>query len=627
MRVSRRAILKKLIAAFQARLGEYAASEKNYQKHAALVEEYHRLKPRAPEFDATGLVHMEHAELLASQGRFSEALVLAKKARMAFAPGGPTSANIQFQTLGWKPAYLEGVYLEKLGRKGQAEDAYRASIVELESLYGKMRSGRVKGAFLRVKECGEVYRHLVSLLIARGATEEALGFLERSKSTALLDKLRSLPVRDRSRWPKDLLERERVLKQQIRQLKGGREATGMTPTGARSGGTRVTTNSVTLPEVRWQFELLMREIEGLTDQMVSGDVPVDHVMHTDPRKILKVGEGLPGRLVVSYFHDQERFHCFTLREGKLKVYTLGPLGKIRKQASRLRRRVTGRSRRWIQPAKRLHEYLVGPWDKELVGVDELILIPTDFLYSLPFACLLDSQGTPLAEVVSLSMASQASLLRGEKETKAVEDAVWRRRLVVADPDGSLPSARTEAAGILSLCEDPTECTLLQGEVASESKLKQLLGFLSPRFPPGIVHLATHGLLETSRDLFSSLVLAPDAVEDGALTVGEIYNELDLRSAPVVILSACNTGMGGEEGGDEILGLSRAFQYAGAPWVVASLWEVSDVASSDLMRRFHASLSREHRVDRALSEAMRATRTVREDWGHPFYWAAFTAFRR
>ena len=95
----------------------------------------------------------------------------------------------------------------------------------------------------------------------------------------------------------------------------------------------------------------------------------------------------------------------------------------------------------------------------------------------------------------------------------------------------------------------------------------------------------------------------------------------------MVLSACNTAVGETRGGDEVAGLARAFQYAGAEWVVASLWEVSDAASAALMVELHRALAAGQPVDRALRAAQQALPQQNEDWSHPYFWAAFAAYRR
>jgi CHAT domain-containing protein len=114
-----------------------------------------------------------------------------------------------------------------------------------------------------------------------------------------------------------------------------------------------------------------------------------------------------------------------------------------------------------------------------------------------------------------------------------------------------------------------------------------------------------------------LLLAKSGTEDGSLTVGDLYNmRLD---ADLVTLSACETGLGKVQTGDDVLGLTRGFLFAGSSNIVASQWKVDDQATGVLMQHFYANLSQGKPKREALREAQRETRKT---FAHPFYWAAF-----
>ena len=105
----------------------------------------------------------------------------------------------------------------------------------------------------------------------------------------------------------------------------------------------------------------------------------------------------------------------------------------------------------------------------------------------------------------------------------------------------------------------------------------------------VVHIATHGLLNAERPQFTGLVLSlvGNKGQDGFLRTDEVFN-LRLGS-PLVMLSACETGLGKEKRGEGVIGLTRAFMYAGAPTVGVSLWSVADKSTADLMTDFYKRL--------------------------------------
>jgi CHAT domain-containing protein/tetratricopeptide (TPR) repeat protein len=141
----------------------------------------------------------------------------------------------------------------------------------------------------------------------------------------------------------------------------------------------------------------------------------------------------------------------------------------------------------------------------------------------------------------------------------------------------------------------------------------------------VLHFATHGLLNAERPQFTGVVLSlvgNRAGADGFLRTDEVFN-LHL-SSPLVMLSACETGLGREKRGEGVMGLTRAFMYAGAPTVGVSLWSVADKSTSELMTDFYKNLlGRDAAVPP--SSAMREARLrmiAAKRYSTPFYWAPF-----
>jgi tetratricopeptide (TPR) repeat protein len=140
----------------------------------------------------------------------------------------------------------------------------------------------------------------------------------------------------------------------------------------------------------------------------------------------------------------------------------------------------------------------------------------------------------------------------------------------------------------------------------------------------IVHFATHGLLNSQHPKLSGLVLSlvdeRGQPQDGFLQLHEIFN---LRlPAELVVLSACQTGLGKEIKGEGLVGLTRGFMYAGAARVAASLWKVDDTATSELMKRFYRGMLQEGRRPAAALRAAQVEMWKRPQWKSPYYWGAF-----
>jgi CHAT domain-containing protein len=141
----------------------------------------------------------------------------------------------------------------------------------------------------------------------------------------------------------------------------------------------------------------------------------------------------------------------------------------------------------------------------------------------------------------------------------------------------------------------------------------------------IVHFATHGLLNSQHPELSGLVLSlvdeNGKSQDGFLRMQEIYN-LNLP-AELVVLSACQTGLGKEIKGEGLVGLTRGFMYAGAQRVVASLWKVDDFATAQLMKSFYRGMLKDGLKPAAALRAAQLEMLKQKSWSSPFFWAAFT----
>jgi CHAT domain-containing protein len=297
-------------------------------------------------------------------------------------------------------------------------------------------------------------------------------------------------------------------------------------------------------------------------------------------------------------------------------------------------------------AQRLYDLLLRPAERQLTGASRLLISPDGPLHTLPFAALVHdgvflAEWKPVHSVLSATVYAEIRRSRrpsrplAESELVAFGDPVYtqpgedrsaapaatlevlaavRRGLSLAP----LPSSRREVLGIASLF--PRARTLLGAE-ATEEKAKAITP--QARF----LHFACHGLLDERFPLNSALALSiPEhparGQDNGLLQAWEIFESLRL-DADLVTLSACDSGLGKEMGGEGLIGLTRAFQYAGARSVLASLWSVADASTAELMRRFYGYLQQGKSKDEALRLAqVDLIHAPDKRFAHPFYWAAF-----
>ena len=212
-------------------------------------------------------------------------------------------------------------------------------------------------------------------------------------------------------------------------------------------------------------------------------------------------------------------------------------------------------------------------------------------------------------------ADDARSIEHLAENSGDKSGVTTLRLVIP----RLPFTREEATRVLALTPKNSSFGALDFQA---SRATVLTGNLSQyRY----VHFATHGLLDSERPGLSSLVLsmvdAEGKPQDGFLRANDIYN-LKLP-AELVVLSACQTGLGKEIKGEGLVGLTRGFMYAGAARVVVSLWNVNDKATADLMTKFYEKMLKQGERPAAALRAAQVEMWKQKQWQSPYYWAAFT----
>ncbi len=262
---------------------------------------------------------------------------------------------------------------------------------------------------------------------------------------------------------------------------------------------------------------------------------------------------------------------------------------------------------------------------------------------MPFAALADPGALDgrrfLVEAKPLHLAASAtvfSLLKQERrERRATRLAAFGdpRYPATTSPDENaapqlraalrsfdltpLPATRGEVEGLRKLY--PRASSIYLGAEATEGRAKAVDRETTH------LHIASHGLLDDRFPLDSALAFSiperwREGEDNGLLQAWEIFEQVRI-DADLVTLSACDTGLGQVLGGEGMMGLSRAFQYAGARSVLASLWSVSDESTSELMERFYGYLKQGQSKAEALRRAQ-LDLLHDSEYSHPFHWAGF-----
>jgi CHAT domain-containing protein/Tfp pilus assembly protein PilF len=212
---------------------------------------------------------------------------------------------------------------------------------------------------------------------------------------------------------------------------------------------------------------------------------------------------------------------------------------------------------------------------------------------------------------------------GKEEDQSVADSEDLLKRSVADVNGEihlrrLRFTRQEAEAILSATPASEAMSALDFQANRQKATSPELA----RYR--IVHFATHGLLDNKHPELSGLVFSlvdeQGRPQNGFLELQDIYN----MRLPVdlVVLSACQTGLGKEFNGEGLMGLTRGFLFAGASRVVASLWNVSDAATAQLMGEFYKAMEKDGLTPAAALRVAQIKMWKQERWASPYYWGAF-----
>lgn len=299
-------------------------------------------------------------------------------------------------------------------------------------------------------------------------------------------------------------------------------------------------------------------------------------------------------------------------------------------ASDFARQIATRNLDYKTNAQKLYELLIKPVSAQLAGKNRLIIVPDAGSWQIPFAALLNENGRFLIEDFAISYAPSLAALREMRRLNderrganyagdllALGNPTLDAKLISSvrgeyrdNPLQPLPDAEREVKNLGKIYGNRAK--ILIGSAADETALKREAG--NYRF----VHLATHSISNREKPMYSHVLLAKSADEDGLVEAWEIAR-IDLN-AEMVVLSACETAGGRIAVGDGAIGLSWAFFVAGTPTTVASQWRVESAETAKLMTNFHRQLQTAPNKSEALR---RAALEIRQNGAaHPFYWASF-----
>lgn len=484
----------------------------------------------------------------------------------------------------WLALFDRGRIAEREGQDQPAIDLYVKAVNVVERQRSTINTEVNKIGFVGDKQ--DVYGRLVARLVATGQPRTAFEYAERSKSRALVDLLAA-----RSDYAVRAADAGRVRATLAQLTAAEAEARVQETTETAAEIERRETRSITVTE---RLKVEAPELASL--------VTVSRVVAGDIQPLLG-----PDETLVEYYYHRDDAYAFVLTREDVAAVRLDGAGLAGEVAALRRALEDPDSTTSLELARRVYRRLVAPLEDRL-ATKTLLVVPHGILHYVPFAALHDGRGY-LLDRFGVRYVPSASVLPYLVRRKAPPA---RRLLALGDPD--VGDARYDLkfaeAEVQAVATTFTDARVLVRKEATKEAFARLAEGASH------IHFAGHGRFDSDDPLASGLMLAGARPGDGFLSLGELYSlQLD---ADLVTLSACETGLGKIQNGDDVVGLARGFLYAGARTIVASLWRVDDQATSYLMARFYENLETRNKRD-----ALRAAQLATKDrYPHPFFWAAF-----
>ena len=603
--------------------GDYAPALECYQKSLAMREAMEDKEGVARELVNIGVVHKK-------QGRYSQALDFADRASVLARETG--SPEVLFAS-----RINAGLAHGALNQSAQARQAFEEAIAMIETMRGQVAGGeQAQQRFFEDKI--SPYYAMVDLLAAQNNPTEALSFAERARARALLDLLYSGRVNINKAMTSEEQQQERKLRAEINSLntKVIRASQQAKPDQAELNELGSLREKARLNYEAFQTALYAAHPELKVQR---GEAPVI--------KAEEMAALLPdaNSALLEYVVLDEATYLFvtTQASGKptaeVQVYTLPiKLAELMKQTESFRAQLAARDLGFRASAMKLYELLLKPAQAQLKGKTNLVIVPDDVLWDLPFQALLVNSNRFLIEEAVLSYAPSLTVLRemAKRRKQPPANTSSTTLLALGNPaigQGSratlalrdekltpLPEAEQEARALGQLYGAPRSKVYI-GAQAREDRVKAEAGQAS------ILHFATHGILNNAAPMYSHLVLAQgDTNEDGLLEAWELM-QMDLK-AELAVLSACETARGRYGAGEGMIGLTWALFVAGVPTTVVSQWKVESASTRDLMLSFHRQLRASTTTTKApITKAAALQQAAlsllkRPETSHPFYWAGF-----
>ena len=611
---------------------------------------YEKLAPNSPHtasaLDYLGRVLDVQGRTLEAEQNFRRALSLQEQ----FAPLSQGTA---------KSRHSLGLLLWKTHQLTEAEQQLRGALDDLEAQRTRI-GGSEESKSVFASQFADYYRDYADLLMELHREQDALFTLERFRAASMLRMMAQRDLDFSNEVPTEI-DRERM----STNADYDRAQTEIRVLNPKEDEARVQELLGRLTELRTKQEEIADRIKRISPRYASLQYP-------QPLDLFGMRSAIDrGTLLLAYSFGRDRSFLFAVEplggSTGLSVFTI-PFGEeaLRGEVDAFRDLVLGRlSADLVSRERSLYDSLIKPAEPLIARYDRILILPDGPLHTLPFSALVRSvknakpeylvEWKPIHTAVSVTVYAELKKARkGTPRDPSVVVAAFgdpkypklpETKVAVTRGDGEEPDPLVEDDGI----EDPQLRSVARGgfrfEPLPESR-KEVEAIASLYAPKAaaylgsdateeraksigkhvpLIHYACHAVINERFPLDSALVFTipekpKERQDNGLLQAWEIFERVRI-DADLVTLSACESGLGKEMGGEGLIGLTRAFQYAGARSVLASLWKVDDKATAELMKRFYGYLKAGKTKDEALRLAQ-IDLIHSTDYSHPRDWAAF-----
>jgi len=571
------------------------------------------------------------------------------------------------QQLGYKTEEAHIIYNQAILNRQQnnltvAQTEIETAINIIENLRTQIGSQELRQSYFARNQ--DYYQFYIDLLMQlhrtnpdKGYDAQAFHASERARARSLLELLSEASANIRQGVDSQLLAQEQNLQQQLSDFQSRKYQI----VSAQSTPEAV-------DEIQEKIDTVLKELAQLEAKIRASSPRYAALKYPEPLNLQQIQQQVidDNTLLLEYSLGEERSYLWAVTKTSFTSYELPSRTEIEATAKNFRDTLTKETTRTspqmvAESAVLLSQMILAPVASEF-GNKRLLIVADGALQYIPFSALtLEKSEAPLIvkhEIVNLPSASTLAILRRDMATRQpAPKAIALFADPVFSPDDErlkgtstspviknqtvenlpveaqqlqrsaseaniywtrLPFSRTEAEQILALVPDDLEKPAFDftanRTTATNPDLSQYR----------IVHFATHGFANSKHPELSGLVLSlvdeKGRLQNGYLRLNDIFN-LNLP-AELVVLSACQTGLGKEIKGEGLVGLTRGFMYAGAPRVVVSLWSVDDQVTSELMTRFYKKMLQDKLAPAAALRSAQIEVLQLPEWQSPYYWAAF-----